>query len=123
MLSAVLAFEAVVLWLFVPVAVAVAGVDLAVALPVGAGLGLTCVVVAGLLGRRGGVVAGSVLQGVVFALGVVVPAMFFIGGVFALLWFATFRLGRHIAAVQAEHAAAADRVEPPDAPPTRLWSP
>jgi hypothetical protein len=109
-LAAVLCFEAVVVWLFVPAAVVVADVPLGVALTVGIALGLACLFVAGLLRRRSWpVAAGGVLQVLTVALGFVVPAMFVIGGIFALLWVATLRLGRRIDEMTAarERAAAA----------------
>jgi hypothetical protein len=108
-LAAVLGFEAVVVWLFVPVAVVVSDVALGVALGGGIALGLACLVVAGLLRRRSwAVAAGGVLQGITVALGFVVPAMFVVGGIFALLWVSTLRLGRRIDEITAARKRATD---------------
>lgn len=63
---------------------------------VGAGLGLALVIAAGLLRWRAGIVLGSVLQLAVLAIGVVVPMMFVVGGIFALLWVIALRLGGRI---------------------------
>lgn len=94
--AAVLTFEAIVIMLAIPVAVAVADVDASVAVPAGLGLGLLALVAAAGLRRGWGVPLGWAVQVGAVALGFVVPTMFFLGGVFALLWFLTFRLGRQI---------------------------
>ena len=108
-LSAVLAFEVVVLWLFIPVAVTISGLSAGVALPLGLGAGLACIVAIALLRRPHGIAVGGAVQVLVVALGLVVPAMFVIGGVFALLYFSALRLGRQIDEVRAEQQAAAER--------------
>lgn len=62
--------------------------------------------------RPGGYVAGSVAQVVVIACGVVIPAMYALGALFALLWFASLRLGGRIDAERAEF----DRLYPDQTP-------
>jgi hypothetical protein len=95
--ATVLSMEAIVVLLAIPVAVVVADVEPAVAIPVGLGLGIMCVVAAGTLRRgRPGYVFGSVLQALVIATGFAVPAMFFLGGLFALLWIVVLRIGPEV---------------------------
>lgn len=57
---------------------------------------LACFVASGMLRFSFGYVVGSVLQGVVVATGVVVTAMYFLGVVFAGLWFLALYLGRRV---------------------------
>jgi hypothetical protein len=98
----VLSVEALVIALAIPVAVSISDVDASVAIPVGLAIALAGVLVAAFL-RRGKVAyyLGSALQVVVVALGFVVPIMFALGGIFALLWFLTLWLGRKVEAAQA----------------------
>jgi hypothetical protein len=92
--ATLLVLETVVVMLAIPVAVVVSDLEPAVAIPAGLGLGVLCVVAAGLL-RRGrlGYVLGSLAQVAAIATGFVVPAMFFLGGLFALLWVVLLRIG------------------------------
>ncbi|MEQ7006400.1 DUF4233 domain-containing protein [Actinopolymorpha sp. B17G11] len=101
-LSAILVFEAIIVALAIPVAVALSGVDGGLAGAVGAGLAVACLVVTGLLRYRVGRIAGSVLQVVAIGLGFVVPLMFLLGAIFAVLWFVCLRLDRRITAERAE---------------------
>lgn len=82
----------------------------------GAGLTLmvVCLLLAGLLRFPGGYVAGSIVQLVVIAGGFVVTALFFVGGVFAVLWVVALRLGGRI---DRERAERADPGPAPDAGP------
>jgi hypothetical protein len=66
------------------------------ALPVGLGLMVACLVVAGLLRREWGYVLGWVIQLWAIALGLVVTIMFVLGPIFALLWGTAYFLGRKI---------------------------
>lgn len=84
--ASVLGMEAIVAALVTPVAISVGGVAPGLAVTVGIGLGVLCVVVAGLLKRPFGYVAGSVVQVLAICTGFVVPTMFFLGAVFAALW-------------------------------------
>ncbi|MCE7079226.1 DUF4233 domain-containing protein [Streptomyces sp. ST2-7A] len=59
----------------------------------------------GLLNRRAAVPAGWVLQVGLIASGVLVPAMFLLGGLFAALWWAAVHYGREIDAIKASRAA------------------
>jgi hypothetical protein len=66
---------------------------------------LFCVLLCGLLGRPGGVALGWVFQAALIASGAVVPMMFVVGGVFALLWWCSVHYGRRIDALKAARAA------------------
>ncbi len=103
MCAAVLALEAVTIGLSTPVMITVADVAPAVAVPVGLGLALACLLLAGMLRAEWAYVAGYVLQVAAIALGFVVSLMFFLGVVFAALWIAADQLGRKI---ERERAAA-----------------
>ncbi|WP_301801407.1 DUF4233 domain-containing protein [Nocardioides sp. ChNu-153] len=96
MCAAVLFLEAIALALTVPVIIRVSDVDPAVAVAVGGGLALACLVVSGLLRRPWGYTVGWVLQVGAVGLAVLVPAMLFLGGLFAGLWATADLLGRKI---------------------------
>ena len=91
--SSVLAMEVVVFWLAIIVAIVSSGVRAPAALGVGGALALACIVIAARVKRSWAFAAGSVLQVAAIACGVVVPTMFFIGALFALLWFAALGVG------------------------------
>ncbi|MBB0243429.1 DUF4233 domain-containing protein [Streptomyces alkaliphilus] len=59
----------------------------------------------GMLNRRAAVPVGWALQIGLIASGVVVPAMFLLGGLFAVLWWAAVHYGREIDAIKAARAA------------------
>ena len=96
--SAVLVFEAIVVLLAIPAAVTVgtfsgppwafivAGIVLAVAL----------IALAGVVTRPWAIPVGWVLQGLVVATAVLVPAMLIVGGVFAILWGVAIHLARRV---------------------------
>ncbi|GAA1828124.1 MULTISPECIES: DUF4233 domain-containing protein [Actinomadura] len=98
--ATVLACEAIVIGLAIPVAVAVLDVDGATAGGVCGSLALVCLVLAGLLRRPWAIPAGTVLQVLIIATGFMVPAMFFLGAVFGALWGTAIWLGRKAAAAQ-----------------------
>ncbi len=91
--ASVLAFEAVVLLLAVPVAVQLGDVDGAaawwVAVP-----GVLAIIAAGLQRTRVGLALGSLVQALAIGLGFVVTVMFFLGALFASLWVLAIVLGR-----------------------------
>jgi hypothetical protein len=114
--ASVLVFEALVVALAIPVAITLSGTEPWTAIVVGGLLALACLAVAGTLGRPSGYRLGWVLQGLVVATGFVVPAMFFLGALFALLWGVGLQVGRRgeeIHARLAEEAAAAESGSPP----------
>ncbi|MBF4767059.1 DUF4233 domain-containing protein [Nocardioides agariphilus] len=96
MCAAILSLQGVTLGLTTPVLISVSGVDTSTALWVGLGLTAACFVLAGLLRGEWAYALGWVLQGVAIALGFVIPLMFVLGAVFALLWGTAYFLGRKI---------------------------
>ena len=99
--ATVLCIEAVVIGLAVPVAISLADIDTAAAITVGLGLAAACFVVAGLLRRgRFGYYLGSAIQLAAVLLGVVVPTMFVLGSIFAVLWFIALYLGAKVDAAE-----------------------
>lgn len=76
---------------------------------VGGAVVASLVLAAGVLGRPGGYVVGSVLQAAVVAVGVAVPMMFVVGGIFVVLWVVGLRLGGRI---DAERAAREEGAAP-----------
>lgn len=113
MCAAVLSLEAVTLGLTTPVMIAVAGIPVATALVVGLGLALACLVLAGLLRHEWAYLAGWVVQGAAVGLGLVIPVMFVLGGIFALLWGTADTLGRKIERERAAAYAAHGRSDGP----------
>jgi hypothetical protein len=91
--SSVLAMEVVVVWLAIIVAIIQEHVSVAAALAVGGALAVGCIVIAGMIRRPWAYVAGGVLQVLAIACGFVVPVMFVVGGVFAVLWVVSVRMG------------------------------
>jgi hypothetical protein len=84
----VLVFEAIVLILAVPVAITIEHLGRGVAGGVGGGLALAALVLAGLIGRgRWALIAGTVLQVLIIAAGIYVPALYVLGVIFAIFWF------------------------------------
>ena len=108
MCAAVLSLEAITIGLTTPVMISIAGVDTATALWVGLGLMVACLVVAGLLRGEWAYLLGWVLQLAAIGLGFVVPVMFVLGPIFALLWGTAYFLGRKIERERAAAYAARD---------------
>ncbi|MFE3168647.1 DUF4233 domain-containing protein [Streptomyces sp. NPDC059224] len=75
-----------------------------------------CVVLCGVVTRPGGIAFGWALQIALIASGVFVPTMYFMGAVFAALWWASVHYGRKIDAAKARFAAQADPAPRPSAP-------
>jgi hypothetical protein len=115
MCAAVLSLEAVTLGLTTPVMITLSDVRPAVALSVGLGLALACVVVAGMLRRESAYYAGHAIQVAAVGLGFVIPVMWALGGVFALLWATAYGLGRKIEDERAAAFAEYDRRRESDA--------
>ena len=82
----VLIFESVVMFLGALAIFGLKALPPEQALGGGAVLVLALFVTAGVLRWRWGIVMGSVLQVAVMLTGIFVPAMLFVGGVFAILW-------------------------------------
>ncbi|SPF02945.1 DUF4233 domain-containing protein [Streptomyces sp. MA5143a] len=66
-----------------------------------------CVVLCGLVTRPGGVQLGWALQIALILSGFFVPTMFFMGAVFAALWWASVHFGRKVDEAKARFAAQA----------------
>jgi hypothetical protein len=103
MCAAVLSLEAITLGLTTPVMISVAGVDTSTALWVGLGLAVACLLLAGMLRAEWAYALGWLIQGAAIGLGFVIPLMFFLGAIFALLWGTASLLGLKI---ERERAAA-----------------
>jgi Protein of unknown function (DUF4233) len=72
------------------------------------GIGMAlCVLLCGMLTRPGAITVGWVLQAALIAAGFVVGTMFFLGVVFAALWWASVHYGRRIDEIRSRHTAAA----------------
>jgi hypothetical protein len=108
--ATVLVMEAVVIGLAIPVAIAQEHLHRDVAGGLGGGLAVCALVLGGLVGRPGmGWVlwAGTILQVLIIAAGVVVPAMYILGAIFAALWITAIRLARRPQAPPAPRAPTA----------------
>ncbi|HEY0869701.1 MAG TPA: DUF4233 domain-containing protein [Acidothermaceae bacterium] len=91
--SSVLSMEFVVFWLAIIVAIVQSHVRVAVAVAVGGALAVGCVAVAAMIRRSWAYKAGGALQVLAILCGFVVPAMFVVGVLFAVLWTVAVRLG------------------------------
>ena len=94
--ATVLIFEAIVIGLAIPVAITIEHESHRSAVVAGgvlAGVAVLLAAVVGRPGQRWALVAGSLLQAAVIATGVVVPAMFVLGPIFAALWAVAIWLG------------------------------
>jgi hypothetical protein len=93
----VLFMEAVVIGLAILPAIVLEHANRAVAGGVGGALAVCALLIGGVVGRPGmgwALLAGTVLQLLVIAAGVVVPAMYVLGVIFAALWVAGIWLAR-----------------------------
>jgi len=111
--STVLGMEAVVALLAIVPAKTLEHVSGGKAALVGGGIALLAILLAGVVGRprmRWALYAGSVLQLLVIASGVLLPAMYILGAIFTALWFTGIWLARKVeseAAARAREAASA----------------
>ena len=112
MCAAILSLEGVTLGLTTPVLISVSGVGTRTALLVGLGLAVACFVLAGMLRGEWAYALGWVLQGLAIGLGFVIPLMFVLGAIFALLWGTAYFLGRKIERERAAAYAAQDGDDP-----------
>ena len=81
--------EAIVIGLAIPVAIVLEHANHGLAGGIGGGLAVCAVLIGGVVGRPGmgwALWAGTGLQALVIAAGVVVPAMYVLGVIFAALW-------------------------------------
>lgn len=103
MCAAVLCLEAITLGLTTPVMITIVGIATGTALAVGLGLAAFCLVLTGLLRAEWAYLLGWAVQVAAVGLGLLIPLMFVLGGIFALLWGTADLLGRRI---ERERAAA-----------------
>lgn len=100
--ASVLFFESLVVLLAIPLAITVYGVPAEVGIPVGLALMVLCMYVGSAMRRKDWALkAGWVLQSVVIATGLVVPTMFLLGAVFALLYYYAIHVGKRGEAIKA----------------------
>ena len=97
--SAVLAMEFFVMGFALLIAMEKHG---ALAISVGALLALAILLTAGAMKRMAGWYLGTLWQISLIAYGVVVPAMYFLGTLFAVLWVSAYVIGRKGEAIRAE---------------------
>jgi hypothetical protein len=93
----VLVFEAIVIGLAIPVAIVLEHANHGLAGGVGGALAVCAVLIGAVVGRpRMGwaLLAGTILQLLIIAAGVVVPAMYVLGVIFAALWVTGIWLAR-----------------------------
>ena len=109
MCAGMLVLQAVVLFLTGVVTIGMTDLGAVASLSLGLGLAVLCVVAAGMLGRPGGYALGWLVQVVSIGLGLLVPAMFFLGLVFAGLWAASYFLGIRIDRERAERDVLEER--------------
>jgi hypothetical protein len=116
MCAAVLSLEAIALGLTTPVLITIADVDVPIALAIGLGLAVLCLLTAGLLRHEWAYGLGWLIQVAAIGLGFLVGMMFFLGGLFALLWATAYLLGRKIERERAAAYAAFDDEHPGEQP-------
>jgi len=93
----VLIFEAIVIGLAIPVAIVLEHANHSLAGGVGGALAVCAVLIGGVVGRPHmgwALLAGTILQVLVIAAGVIVPAMYVLGVIFAALWVTGIWLAR-----------------------------
>ncbi|MGY5056493.1 DUF4233 domain-containing protein [Streptomyces sp. 900105755] len=71
-----------------------------------------CLALCGVLTRPGGVALGWALQIALIASGIYVPTMYFMGAIFAALWWASVHYGRKIDEAKARFAAQSTQDSP-----------
>ena len=112
MCAAILSLEAIALGLTTPVMINLVGVPWRTAFAVGLGLCVACLVLAGLLRSEAAYACGWAIQVAAIGLGFVIPLMFVLGAIFALLWGTAYFLGRKIERERAAAYAAYDAEHP-----------
>jgi len=113
MCAAVLTLEAITLGLSTPVMISFADVPAGTVLPIGLGLMVACLLVAGTLRSEWAYGVGWAIQVAAVALGAAVTTMYFLGGIFALLWATAYLLGRKIEREREVAFAAYDAADDP----------
>lgn len=105
--AAVLSLEAIVVILAIPVVIVVGTVPVPPWLGISGGviLALALIALARYVTRPWAIPVGWVLQALVVLTGLLAPAMFIVGGIFALLWGVAIRLGRQVDASRGDGSA------------------
>ena len=101
--AATVSLEAFVVFFAGLVAKDLSSLSTATALAVFGGLAVACLLTAGLLRRPWGYALGWLVQAAAVATGFWVPVMFFLGGLFAVLWFVALQQGARIERERAEY--------------------
>ena len=121
----VLIMEAIVIGLAIPVAIVLEHANRGLAGGIGGALAVCAVLIGGVVGQLPGMGwalwAGTGLQALVIAAGVVVPAMYVLGVIFAALWVTGIWLARRHAPVKPQPSAPSANLTPASltpAPPT-----
>lgn len=113
--ATVLVMEAIIIGLAIPVAIEIGHTPGRAAGLAGGCLAVAAVLLAGLVGRRasrGVLAAGSALQVLVIAAGVVVPVMYALGAIFAGFWVLAIVMGRRAESPAPPPAPGRTRVGP-----------
>jgi hypothetical protein len=80
------------------------------------GIGMAlCLVLCAVLSRPGALAVGWALQAGLIVSGVVIATMYFLGVVFAVLWWASVHYGRKVDVIRARNAAPAEQPPQPTA--------
>ncbi len=95
-LLTVLIFEVVVFGLAIPVMILISSVQPALAAGGAGGAAVLALLAAGLLRRPVGYLIGWLVQPIGIALGLLTPAMYVVGAMFAGLWLLSWVLGRRL---------------------------
>jgi hypothetical protein len=103
--AATVSLEAFVVFFAALVAKDLSALSTRAALGIFGGLAVACLLTAGVLRRPWGYAFGWVVQAAVIATGFWVPVMFFLGALFAVLWFVALRQGARIERERAEYVA------------------
>jgi uncharacterized membrane protein YkgB len=104
--SAVLGIEAIIVMLATLVAANGGTVERPeLAYAAGGALMVAMIVTIGFLKRPWGVWVGWILQGLLLAFGFVVPSMWVVGAIFAVLWWLAVRNGRRVDELRAGNAS------------------
>ena len=115
--ASVLAFEALVVALAIVPALTLTDAHHTLILVGGLTVVVLCVLAAAMLRSPTGYVLGSAVQVLVVAGGLVLPVMFFLGGLFALLWISAILVARRAEVVLAAKRAAGEGQGIPPGPP------
>ena len=97
--SAVLVFEAMIMGFALLLAMDSHG---ALALSLGGALAIALLLTPGMMKKKTGRYLGTIWQVLMIAYGVVVPAMYFVGGLFLILWAAAMYYGAKDERIRAE---------------------